>query len=390
MPKKPAPVSYRALKATPRRAPIQSDNRWYWQVYYNHDGAQHTVNGAPSGRYTPRQIKALLRRAFDAGDWATHNDGPETSTDTARDRVSDLLDDFLDHTRDRHTRGSIADLTLTAAETWHKRLSQYPDLLALPITRAPSLRVLQRHADTVAADYAPATAQRTWKYLREAWQWGRTYYPEVVSDDLPRVELPANTKEQGYTPTTEELLSVRDQLSGELRRAYVCLMATGARVHEIGRLDWSRVRWDRETVTLLGKGKGGGRKVPRLIPMMPTLRDALREQWVARGQPAHGRVWELADVGKALRRRLPGICEALGVPVHTPHGIRRWMSCELVERVFSPTPFSAADYEAWMGHTLQMGLRTYASARPGRLEGAAEAVEALLAPNVIELNERRG
>lgn len=389
MARRPTAITVRGtLKATPRRAPTSTDDRWYWQVYYNHGGKQHKVHGLQSGRYTRRELKALLQAAWDGGDWASHNREPTPSPTTgSTDSIDNLLAGYLGHQRDRCGRGRLAEGTLETQEHTVQRLRRYPELVGLPVSQAPSVRVLQRLADALAEDYAPSTMAQTWTLLRQAWGWGQTYYPTVVREALPPVELPADDAQQ-YTPTLDELLAVRDQLRGWHRRAYVCLMATGARGHEIGELTWEQVDWQRETVRLLGKGKGGGVKAPRLLPLSPTLADALREQWVARGQPDHGRVWQSVKAREALRRATRRGCAAAEVPTHTPHGIRRWMACELLERVFSPTPFSAADYEAWMGHTLEVGLRIYASARPGRLEGAAEAVEALLASNVIEIRRK--
>jgi integrase len=66
-------------------------------------------------------------------------------------------------------------------------------------------------------------------------------------------------------------------------------------------------------------------------------------------------------------------CQRAGVPIFTPYGLRRRVSSELIDKM-DVARYGAKTYSAWMGHSLQRGMATYARVNPGRLEEAANVL----------------
>lgn len=393
--RKPRPLSVRGvLKSTPRRRPIDSDPRWYWQVYYSHDGSQHRIEGVPSGRYARPALRAALEAAWSRGDWQSHNaPSPSSESIRARQTVGHLVRSYLAHQVREHELGRLRQTSLDTYSHATRRLLALPGLAGLPLV-APRPRVLQRLLDDHARTYSVRTVLMDGRFLRSAWLWGLDM--RAVSGPLPRVKAPSSTAQlpesrqarTDYTPELPEIRAVAAELAGWHRRLYTCLLVTGGRAHELAELRWSQLDFDRDTVLLLGKGKGGGSKAPRRIPLLPQMREALIEQ--AGGAPGEGLVWPTLDPAENLRLVMRGACSRAEVERFTPHALRRWVACELMLRVFaSGDRFSAADYVAWMGHTLEMGLRIYARSRGRGLESGAEALQVALADNVTTLRRER-
>lgn len=379
-------VIKKTLHATPRRPPIARDSRWYWQVYYNHRGTTLRVDGVPSGRYERTQLRELLEAAWDRGDWHSHNKAPEP--EVRHETFGDLLGAYLAHCEARRGRGKLSDNSIVTYRHRRRRLGQLPGLEALSLRR-PAVRRLQQLADEHSDHpYSAETVRGDWSFVRAAWSWGRSYLPDAVQGELPSIDMPEDDGVYcDYTPTLPEIVRARDALPCPWHQRFmVALMATGGRSDEIGRLRWEvHVAPERGALMLEGKGAGGGRKRPRWIPMAPSLLRALEVQRGEQGGAEKGPVWPALKPHDAFREALRGACARAEVPRFTPHAVRRWVSTEHVARVFGPGGFSAKDYEAWMGHRFEIGLRIYAQSRPVNLDTAAAAVEARLAREMVDL-----
>ena len=79
MPRKPAAISRGPLKAHPRKPPVPSDGRWYWQVLYSDGRKQRTAlhQGKPAHRRgSLAQIRAHLDAILEAGTWKQWSKAP--------------------------------------------------------------------------------------------------------------------------------------------------------------------------------------------------------------------------------------------------------------------------------------------------------------------------
>jgi len=195
-------------------------------------------------------------------------------------------------TKARHLVGGLASVRLD-------RL----DLVTLSEYRDRRLR----------SDAAPESVGMEINVLRIAWRWGREV-GACPARDLPRVDVRKRATRNHTTPELSHVAAVVEHLRGWARVAVLLLYATGARIGEVADLEWSAVDLDEALVRL--DGKTG----ERLVPLAPEAVEALA------GLPRDGeRVFACA--GRTVRANLGGMleraCARAGVPVFTPHGLRR-------------------------------------------------------------------
>jgi integrase len=367
--KKPAPISDGPLRAYAHRPPLAPDTRWAWRIVYHEGPAQHTAAGRHGGRYTAAEVRALLRRLLAEGGW---RQPAEASAPTAQPTLGTLLDLWLEDCERRRDRGRLAERSLRAyaGAREHCRALDGVDV------RRVELLTVQAWVDGLEdRGLSPSTVRLVWTTLGMAWRWGRSrrYVPAL---DLPAPELPSPaTRYNQTTPTLEEALRVHACLSGWHRVAVDLLLGTGARVGELAALRWQD--WRQGQVRL--DGKTG----ERWVPLGAQTAAVLDAWWVERGRPTEGPVWPVAYAGAQLARLLQRACRQAGVPIYTPHGLRRLASTRLIAGDADPV-----SYAALMGHSYQMGLRTYAEVVGERLEATA----ALLDPGagtVVDLGAER-
>jgi integrase len=358
MAKKPGPFSDGPLKAYPHRPPISSDPRWAWRVVYHEGDKQITVKNA-SGRYTTTEIKALLRKRLADGDWMREEeeDKPQQAL-----TMGMVLTAWLKDCERRLERERISPNTWSFYSRSRKRATGLDALEAERI----ALATLQDWVDELEdAGHSPRTIKHTWDIVRQAWRWARSrrYVPAL---DLPAPELPA-TEGHVYThttPTLEEALQVKEELSGWHRVAVAVLIGTGARVGELAALCWPD--WQQDQKQLRLSGKTG----VRWVPLGVDATAALEGWWKDQGQPTVGPMWEPTAPDRTLLCTLQRACRRAGVVAFTPHGLRRLASTRLIAAGTDPKT-----YTAMMGHSYQMGLSIYAQAVGERLQAAASALD---------------
>ena len=376
--KKPKRLTVRGtLKATPRRAPIASDPRWYWQLYYNHGGKQHKVQGAPSGRYSRAEVRAVLEAAWASGDWQTHHRAPVPEA-VSSNTIGALLDAYLRHQQGQQARERIAPHTLASYRSVRPRLGELEAVHVLRIDTA----TLQRWVNALEDDgLAPSTVAYSLRVLRQAWLHGRAR-GWVPAQDLPQVHLPRPERvNNGYTPTYEEIASVREALPRRWHQVYLdALTETGARPGEVDAWRWESYR-DEGRVLL--DGKTG----PRWVPMTARLRAVLDGWHAEQDRPDRGTVWRgIARPGESIRQALRRACPRAGVPAFTCYGCRRRVSSTLIDRIDGQR-FGVHTYESWMGHSYEIGRRIYAEVCGERLDEAAAVLDE--AQGVVSLEHAR-
>ena len=368
--KKPDRIKVGPLSAHPRKPPGKRDARWYWQVIYYDERTQLSARGADGKpahrRGTPAEIKAHLNTLLEQGGWKRPTQPALVAAELTMDQLCKL---WLAHEKKRRDLGKASAKTYENRYRWWKNHVS-PGLGAVPLHAIDQER-LQDWVDALSTGrreirgrafdgYAPRSIINYFRVVRRAWKWGtqqgHTPHP------LPHVELP---KVDGYvynhtTPTLADAYAVIEQLRGHWRVAGRLYLLTGARFGEIASLTWSD--WDRAEQTLTLTGKRG----TRVVPTGAELQRELLEWWVRCGQPTTGTVLRVPRTTlKTLGKHLVEASAAIHVAPFSPQGFRRLASTRLI--ALGPEKVPVKEYEAAMGHSYEMGLKTY-SFRNGQLE----------------------
>lgn len=174
------------------------------------------------------------------------------------------------------------------------------------------------------------------------------------------VKLPPKDRTEIAPPTAAHVEAILGAVAGQYRLPLLALEATGMRVGELEALTWGEVdeyegRW-RVSGAVAKTGQA------RWVPVPPVLLQAVvsalpREDRDLAASPFAGFTADrlLTAIGRA--------CKATGTPVFSPHDLRhrratRWH--------LGGVPASQA--AAWLGHSAQEHLRTYAHVMLDRTE----------------------
>lgn len=348
-PKQPGSLSAGPLKAKARKPPSKSDSRWYWQVWYNEGGKQRTAQykgKSANRRATPAEMRAHLTEVL-AGDWQAPQIIEQSSDENTT--IDGVCVHYLLTQQRRVERGRLKEKSLQVYKSIYKRVvgSFIADLLVDKLRD----KHLQRWINELEDDgLSPRSIRSSWTFLRQSLSHGVDH--GLVPDK--RFKTPEMPKIEGYlynhtTPTKAEVQSAIDKFTGWKHIALSLLLGTGARVREITDLQWPQ--WDRTARLLTLDGKTG----KRTLPANDTVQRLLLEWWMQQGQPRKGRIFAATTASNQLHKHL----KPYGF---SPHGIRRCVSTILIDAGTTPK-----NYEAIMGHSYQMGLKTYASSRPERV-----------------------
>jgi integrase len=174
------------------------------------------------------------------------------------------------------------------------------------------------------------------------------------------VRLPREDRAEIQPPTAAHLLAVLPVLPSRYRLPVLVLDATGMRVGELERLTWGDVdeqegRW-RVSAAVAKTGKA------RWIQPPKTLFERVSGLLPRDDRTADRRVFE-GVTGDRLRTAIARACTAAGVPSFSPHDVRHRRAT-----LWHLSGVPAATASAWLGHSAQEHLRTYAHAVLDRTE----------------------
>lgn len=350
--RRPSPVHVGELRAYVVRGP--RGEAWYWRLRY-HEGGKPIEVGAIWA--TRREVEVHLAGLLAAGTYQRAPDGPGHV-----EIVDDLLLEWVSAQRERRdlreSRGA-GGISSATYEVYRHHARQVTQVLGELAVDRLTLEALERGRDALLRAYSVRTTATSIRVLRMAWAWGRER--GLVPDrSLPRLRLPEPRRRyNGRTPTAEEVELVLSHLEGWPALVVHLLWATGARVGEVAALRWGDLDLVQRTLQI--EGKTGRRELPltpRLAALLQPTGPVEPEQRVL--PVAAGTV--KPQVTEALSRA----CAAAGVPRWTPHGLRRLASTVLIGGGVDPR-----SYEAVMGHSYAMGLRTYAQVRSEGVQAAA-------------------
>ena len=347
--KRPGAVKVAPYTAHCRRGPRAADGRWYWQIVY-HQKKQHT---AGSGWFSIQEVTAHMRTM----PVEPTTSGPQSDILTVEDLLAHWIH-WQRNVRKHWTQASQEGVKPSTVDNYMRaaiRIDRVAGDLRLTQVTSGTLKDVQSR---LLESYASSTTYETMNCLAIAWKWGRD---RGHIGAMPGVAL-VKPKYDRYTnrmPTPEEIESVLRivaRSSATWRPLFVELLwATGARPGAIAGIEWSDLDWKQETVTL------GVKTGPRTIPLSPGTMRLLRRwrqsQIDAGKNVISGGIFGIKRSGayQGAYKALVKACEELGIPRFTAKGFRCLASTVLIgEHRVSPI-----EYEALMGHSYEMGLRTY-------------------------------
>lgn len=174
------------------------------------------------------------------------------------------------------------------------------------------------------------------------------------------VRLPREDRAEIQPPTAAHVEAVWHLLPTAYRLPVLVLDATGMRVGELERLTWGDVdeqegRW-RVSASVAKTGKA------RWVEPPQTLMERVSGLLPRDDRTADRRVFD-GVTGDRLRTAITRACTAAGVPAFSPHDLRHRRAT-----LWHLGGVPAATASAWLGHSAQEHLRTYAHAVLDRTE----------------------
>jgi len=358
MARKPSPVTVGPLHTRAIRGP-RADGRWYWRARRFSGGVEDTPW---VGWATRDEVQRTLAGLLASGGL----DAPRSDFEDVK-TVRDLLECWM---ASREARSDLATGTISNYRTKARHVAD-----GLGEARLDRIDVvtLEGYRDRrLRSRAAGASVAMEVNVLRIAWAWGREV-GACPARDLPRLDVRAKPVRNRSTPTPDAVRVVAANLDGWARAAFVLLHATGARIGEIADLEWSAVDVPARVVTL--RGKTG----VRAVPLAAEALDA-----VLAFPHREGRVFPVATntVRCTFPRHLARACRDAGVPVFSPHGLRR----AAVDR-FARAGVDVGTAATFLGHSPAVMLQHYRGVSMDDLRQALAATRlgALDGGQVVEL-----
>lgn len=352
---RPKPVVVGNVRARVHRGP-REDGRWYWRVD-RPDGTGGRVTVCPSLWATSDEVQAhviaVLARDPEAGVRL-----PDRHIEIRT--VYHVMAAWVVRQKERP---DIAQATKACYEANANMISG----CAAAATQADRVtkRTLERLRDELLEHYSLSTVRGALRTFRQAWADLRDlgWVPQQI---LPRVRVQGRTPAK-YTPTTEELLAVLEQVRrpnkrGGARPAWhwrivYLYWATGCRRGELAGLTWGDIDLDRRRLHVVGK------MGPRVVQLHPAVAREIGT-W-ERGEAAE-RVWPVADVtiGTSLRDAIHAACDRAKVPRFSVQALRRLA----VDTLYGTVGVDEA--AALIGHSPTVALRNYRRVREATQQDA--------------------
>ena len=347
--KRPKTFSVGDVRLRVKRGP--RDGAWYWVAErFRGTSKKHGVT-VWTGWGTRSEASRAVAAVVAAGEDTTPQ--RKVQADTVG-TVKDLLEFWLGQRED-----TAKASTLGSDRTCAKRLVQR--IGGVHISRLNRDALQRYRVEALRDGLAPASVGLDLGKLRAAWNWAREV--ALVEDKdlrIPRFKKPPTRAK--YTPSRAEVDAVLLALDGLrspererrpprwVKPALLLLAETGARIGEVAALRWESIDSDRRLVHL--DGKTG----PRVVPVSAGMLLCLRGLGVSSADES---VWPVTVVSfdRYLGRWLERACEAAEVPRWTPHGFRRFVATELLDK---GVPIHTA--QAITGHSPATMLRYYATA----------------------------
>lgn len=354
--RRPDPVRLPPLTAYARRPPTRTEPRWAWQVMVKEDeGHRHVL----SGRYTEREIAALLAQLLVEQNWSSQTGSVAMTT----------VDEMM-----RAWAASVADdmsLSRRTRKAYVMRAQRIAEALGdVHLSRLTEREIARARDAWIRTGLSLSTVAAYLVSLRHSWHWARSM-GHVPDRDLPKVAiaqktvLKAKPRYNRYTPTADEVATVLQLVTPRHHRiALEVAFNTGCRIGEAGRLRWRDVDLTRGTLRF--DGKTGARTVaigPALQQFLADVRDALER--VDPDATVMGAPISRVDSGgswKALHRA----CRDAGLRQFSPHSFRRLAVDTAVEQ-----GLHVGHAARYFGHSEKVMIQHYMTRQPSQMHSAA-------------------
>ena len=256
--------------------------------------------------------------------------------------VEYLLRGFFNYKKN----GDWGESTATGHKNDIKRIVPIIGQVMLP-------KLQQRHLDLLKTKllkhpYSKRTINKTLGFLSSAIKWGR-----MKGITIPHLELKRLSLKKGeyvnnhYTPTKEEIEQVFWAIEDEtFQKMFFLWWILGSRSSEVLNISWEEIVYDEKhefyIAPLNGKtGERNGYLHPNEFNLLKDLSSEHTGLLFA----------DLSTNGAS--KRIKDICQKMGVPEFTPHGLRRAAANNLFGKV------SNRVYTEIMGHSIQTFWKCY-------------------------------
>jgi integrase len=324
-----------------RRRPTKDGGSRY-RVEYRIGGRESASRYA--GSFATKR-EALARKAWVAGELANMR-VPKT------DLLTPVPAGTLKVVGDRW-RASRVDVAEATAITHRTNLGRILRVLGdKPVDSITAADVAQFVADLHGGGTARESIRKTLATLAMIFDFAAVT-PNPARDRVA-VKLPPEDRAEVNPPTAKHVLAVHGILPRGLRLPLLTLDATGMRVGELAGLTWGDVdepegRW-RVSQAVAKTRKA--RWVPVDADVFQAVVDTVPREDRDLGAPV------FADFGiDRFRTAIGRACKAAGVPVFSPHDLRHRRAT-----LWHLQGVPIADAAAWLGHSPQEHLATYAHA----------------------------
>ncbi len=235
-----------------------------------------------------------------------------TAVDHRKVRVSELLDDLLDHYR---AKGQDV-------KTCGYRVQKLRPFFGRMLASRVGTGTVKAFVNTRANDVALTTINREIAALKKAFTLGHRHSPRKVLN-VPTIEMagPESKPREGFF-AHEEFLSLRSNLAAEVGQLVTFLYYTGCRVGEARGLRWDRVSLSDNVIRLVETKN----KERRVIPLTAELRLLLESLKDSRDVLWPESPWVFSRKGKQIkdfRQAWENACAATKIQGRLVHDLRR-------------------------------------------------------------------
>ena len=353
------PIIRDDVTATVMREREPQGDRLYWRIRERRGSRRTLATGWWTREEAARAVDELR---------TTGTPPARAAREAAGRSVADLLAAWKSYQERRHEAGAIAHRSLAVykwgADAWVEDIG---DVLVSKLTRA---RVDDLLTDWQADGIAPRSCKQSLDVLKMALKWGEERGYIGRPPDLSRLSsLRIRDDEHVYNDTTPTRAQARAVLAamepGRTRDFVEILTLTGCRASEAAALRVGDVDLAAGTLSISGADpwrRKRGKHKPRRWPVHGDLRALLERLTEGRTDPTEYLIRDLPrEVGNVTNYAIPKACEQAGVPVFSPHGLRRMVAMELLEVT------DAKSVSKLTGHSVAILLRHYVRPTAERL-----------------------
>jgi integrase len=177
-------------------------------------------------------------------------------------------------------------------------------------------------------------------------------HDEISPNPARGVRLPEKDVEEVRPPTADHVEAIASALATRYRLPVLALEATGMRVGELDALTWGDVdeiaaRWRVSAARTKTRRS-------RWVDVPAAILDRVLELVPREDRDLEARVFAEATADR-LRTAIARACKATGTPLFSPHDLRHRRAT-----LWHLAGYPAAEAAAWLGHSPQEHLRTYA------------------------------